>query len=211
MVRGLVVHPVSLRRGAATVAVPPNGVVRVLLLLPTATYRAPDFAAALGVEVVVGSEHAQAMARAMGDRALVVSLSDPVAAADAIEALHRRAPVAAVVAVDEQGVVAAATASERLGLRHNPPAAVAATRDKAAMRVAMGAAGLVQPPHRQGTVLLRWRDLQEAWLQRAVLSDADLWQHGRLLRASQVHWTCLTWHCVIRVDTTQSRASNYGL
>jgi biotin carboxylase len=125
--------------------------VRVLLLLPTATYRAPDFvdaAAALGVEVVVGSEQAQAMAAAMGDRALVVPLSDPEAAADAVEALHRRAPVSAVVAVDEQGVVAAAAAAERLGLRHNPPAAVAATRDKAAMRAAMGRAGLPQPPYR---------------------------------------------------------------
>ena len=127
------------------------GRVRVLLLLPTATYRAPDFvaaAAALDVEVVVGSEQAQAMARAMGDRALVVPLADPAAAADAIEALHRRSPVAGIVAVDEQGVVAAATAAERLGLRHNPPAAVAATRDKATMRVAMAGAGLVQPPHR---------------------------------------------------------------
>lgn len=126
--------------------------MRVLLLLPTATYRAPDFvaaAAALGVEVVVGSEQAQAMAAAMGDRALVVPLSDPVASADAVEALHRRAPVAAVVAVDEQGVVAAATASARLGFRHNPPAAVAATRDKAAMRRLLGAAGLPQPPHRE--------------------------------------------------------------
>lgn len=125
--------------------------MRVLLLLPTATYRAPDFvdaAAALGVDVVVGSERAQAMAAAMGDRALVVPLSDPEAAADAVEALHRRAPVHAVVAVDEQGVVAAATSSARLGLRHNPPSAVAATRDKAAMRAAMGAAGLAQPAHR---------------------------------------------------------------
>ncbi len=88
------------------------------------------------------------MAKDMGDRAIVVPLSDPSAAADAIEALHRRSQVAAIVAVDEQGVVAAATASERLGLRHNPPAAVAITRDKAAMRVVMGAAGLLQPPHR---------------------------------------------------------------
>ena len=88
------------------------------------------------------------MAKDMGDRAIVVPLSDPSAPADASEALHRRSPVAAIVAVDEQGVMAAATASERLGLRHNPPAAVAATRDKAAMRVLMGAAGLLQPPHR---------------------------------------------------------------
>ncbi len=42
---------------------------RVLLLLPTATYRAPDFIAAaarLGVEVVVGSERRQAMAAVDG-------------------------------------------------------------------------------------------------------------------------------------------------
>jgi biotin carboxylase len=126
-------------------------VPRVLLLVPTATYRAPDFvsaAAALGVEVVVGSEHRQAMARSMEDRALVVPLGDPGAAVEAIVDLHERAPVEAVVAVDDQGVLAAALASERLGLRHNPPAAVAATRDKAAMRAALGGAGVRQPAHR---------------------------------------------------------------
>ena len=48
---------------------------RVLLILPTATYRAPDFLAAaraLGVEVIVGSEQPQAMAGSMGDRKSVV-------------------------------------------------------------------------------------------------------------------------------------------
>ena len=42
--------------------------LRVLLLLPTATYRAPDFtraAAHLGVDVVVGSEAPQAMIEAV--------------------------------------------------------------------------------------------------------------------------------------------------
>ena len=46
---------------------------RVLLILPSATYRAPDFldaARRLGVEVVVASDHRQAM---MSERALVVS------------------------------------------------------------------------------------------------------------------------------------------
>jgi biotin carboxylase len=123
-------------------------VPRVLLLLPTSTYRAPDFvraAAHLGVDVVVGSEQEQALAADMGDRAVVVPLSDAPAAADVIVALDARAPIDAVVAVDDQGVLVAATVGERLGFPHNPPDAVAATRDKASMRTALAAAEVPQP------------------------------------------------------------------
>ena len=123
-------------------------VPRVLLLLPTSTYRAPDFvraAARLGVEVVVGSEEQQALASGMGDRAVVVPLGDPEAAADVIVALDERAAIDAVVAVDDQGVLVAAAAGERLGFPHNPPEAVAATRDKASMRHALAAAEVPQP------------------------------------------------------------------
>ena len=124
---------------------------RILLLLPTATYRAADFvtaAARLGVDVVVGSEHRQALAGPMGDRAVVVPLAGGDAALDAIAALHDRTPLDAVLAVDDHGVVVAATAAQRLGLRHNPPNAVAATRDKAAMRERLAAASLPQPAYR---------------------------------------------------------------
>ena len=113
---------------------------RVLLLLPTATYRAADFIAAaraLGVEVVVASEEAPVLSATMGDRAVAVPLDDPDAAAAAIEALDARRPVDAVVAVDDPGVVVAARAGERLGFPHNPPAAAARTRDKVAMREAL--------------------------------------------------------------------------
>jgi len=126
-------------------------VPRILLLLPTATYRAADFvtaAARLGVDVVVGSEHRQALAGPMGDRAVVVPLAGGDAALDAIAALHDRTPLDAVLAVDDQGVVVAAAAAQRLGLRHNPPNAVAATRDKAAMRERLAAASLPQPAYR---------------------------------------------------------------
>ncbi len=121
---------------------------RVLLLLPTATYRAEDFlaaAATLGAEVVVASDRRQALHGAMGDRALRVDMRRPERAAAAIVELAARSPLDAVVAVDDGGVAAAALASERLGLAHNPPAAVAATRDKAAMRHAFRAAGIPQP------------------------------------------------------------------
>jgi biotin carboxylase len=123
-------------------------VPRVLLLLPTSTYRAPDFvraAARLGVDVIVGSEEEQALAAGMGDRAVVVPLDDPAVAADTIVALDHRAAVDAVVAVDDRGVLAAAAAGERLGFPHNPPEAVAATRDKASMRTALAAAEVPQP------------------------------------------------------------------
>jgi biotin carboxylase len=123
-------------------------VPRVLLLLPTTTYRATDFVRAagrLGAEVVVGSEERQALADDMGDRAVVVPLSDIPASIDAIAALHERSPIDAVVAVDDQGVEVAAVAGERLGLRHTDPAAAAATRDKAVMRDALARAGVPQP------------------------------------------------------------------
>lgn len=123
----------------------------VLLLLPTATYRAPDFLAAaesLGAEVVVASERRQALAGMMGERALTVDLRHPEKAAEEIVAAAARRPLDAVVAVDDQGVLVAALAGERLGLPHNPPEAVAATRDKAAQRRALEKAGVAQPEYR---------------------------------------------------------------
>jgi biotin carboxylase len=124
---------------------------RVLLLLPTSTYRAADFMAAarsLDVEVVVGSEYPQAMASSMGDRAVVVPMNDVQAAVDAIAALHERFPLDAVLAVDDGGALVAASASARLGKRHNPPEAVRATRDKAQMRARLAAASISQPRYR---------------------------------------------------------------
>ena len=124
---------------------------RVLLLLPSGTYRARDFLAAaraLGAEAVVASDRRQAMSSALGDRALTVSLRDPEAAADRIVALAERTPLDAVVAADDAGVLPAAHACERLGLRGNPPPAAARTRDKASLREALAAAGIAQPDFR---------------------------------------------------------------
>ena len=117
---------------------------RLLLILPSATYRAADFMTAareMGVAITVASERRATMSETMGDRALTLRLSDPQDAAETIIARARDTPFAAIVGVDDQGVMAAALASEHLGLAHNPPAAVARTRDKAAMRQALARAG----------------------------------------------------------------------
>jgi biotin carboxylase len=125
-----------------------SGVQRLLLILPSATYRAPDFMAAareLGVAVTVASDRAAAMSTAMGERTLTLGSADPREAAEVIIARARDTPFAAIVGVDDQGVMTAALAAERLGLPHNPPLAVARTRDKAAMRRAFAEANVPQP------------------------------------------------------------------
>lgn len=122
-----------------------------MLLLPTATYRASDFlaaASALGVEVVVGSEHRQAMSRSMGDRAIVVPLHDVGRAVESIDDLNARFPLDAVLAVDDQGLLIASASSSRLGLRHNPYDAAAAARDKVIMRDRFASASIRQPGYR---------------------------------------------------------------
>lgn len=91
---------------------------RALLLLPSSTYRAHDFMeAAARVDVVVASDRRQALSARLGDRALTVRLDRPEEAAERIAELHRRLPLDAVVAVDDQGVRAASLAAARLGLR----------------------------------------------------------------------------------------------
>jgi biotin carboxylase len=126
-------------------------VARVLLILPTSTYRAPEFLAAaarLGVEVVSASEERQALAEMMGDRFLQLPVDDPPAAAAVIADFAARVPLDAVLAVDDRGGLAAALAAERLGLRTSAPEAVAATTDKTRLRALLAAARVSQPAHR---------------------------------------------------------------
>jgi biotin carboxylase len=122
-------------------------VPRVVLVLPTSTYRAGDFveaASALGIDVVVAADEVTPL---LGDRAVALPL-DGSTAADAVEQLDQRLPVDAVVGVDDASVVAAAVAAERLGLPHNPPDAVRLTRDKAGLRARLDVAEVPQPAWR---------------------------------------------------------------
>ena len=121
---------------------------RVLLLLPTRTYRARDFMEAayrLGVEVVVGSERQQAFAPLFPGGHLRLDFLRPLQAVRAIAAFSRSYPLDAVVAVDDESTLLAATAAKALGLPHNPVAAVAATRNKHRLRRKVAAAGLLSP------------------------------------------------------------------
>jgi len=121
---------------------------RVVLLIPSSTYRATDFVTAAGgleLDLIVASDRRSALQAVMGDRAQVVRLDRPNQAANQLVALHERLPFDAVLGVDDQGVLAASAVAERLGMPHSSVAAVATTRDKHLLRRRLSAAGMAQP------------------------------------------------------------------
>src|ERR1700686_1006681 len=100
---------------------------RVLLLIPSRTYRTHDFmeaASRLGIEVVVGSEHRSALAKLMEARQLRLDFHDVERSTQRIVAFAKGHPLNAVVAVDDTGTLLAASAAEAPGLAHNPARAV---------------------------------------------------------------------------------------
>lgn len=121
---------------------------RLLLVLPTGTYRATAFLRAvdrLGLDCVVVSDEAPTLAPLMEGRVLTVDMARPEDAARRAGAFARRWPVDAVVGVDETSVLVAAHVAALLGLAGNSIDAVAATRDKRRMRALLADAGVRQP------------------------------------------------------------------
>ena len=122
---------------------------RVMLVLPTETYRATAFLRAadlLGLDVVVASNEAPTLATLMRGRVLTLDLHAPSDSADRATEFNAKWPVDAVVGVDEASVITAAHVAERLRIEwRNPIAAVQATRDKRLLRQCLTDAGLPQP------------------------------------------------------------------
>jgi biotin carboxylase len=119
---------------------------RVLLIIPTTSYRATDFLAAaesLGVEVAVAAEEPLPLVEP--ERFVAIDCEHPEEAARAIVELATATPIDAIVPVDDAGVVIAALAAQKLGLPHNSPESASATRDKALMRQLLAAAEVDQP------------------------------------------------------------------
>lgn len=116
----------------------------MLLVLPTATYRAAAFLRAadrLGLEVVLATDAAPGLPSATPQLVLDLEHPETVVRSD-LDALGR---LDAVVGVDEAAVLAAAELALRLGLPGNPIAAARATRDKSELRRLLSGSGLPQP------------------------------------------------------------------
>ena len=121
---------------------------RVLLLLPTTTYRTHDFMEAaqrLGVELTVASEEASTFIRLNPSGLLRLNFDDPQEAARQVVQFAGQYPIAAVVPVDDQVTICGASICQALGLRHNSVESVTAARNKHRMRERLGHAGGPQP------------------------------------------------------------------
>ena len=115
---------------------------RVLLVMPTSTYRASAFLRAseqLGLDVTVATD----------DPAGPPVGAPAIAWGPVVEGLGPLPPalrdVAVVVGVDETSVLPAARIAARLGLPGNPLDAAMVTRDKSRLRRALEGTGLPQP------------------------------------------------------------------
>lgn len=128
---------------------------RVLLLLPTRTYRATDFLEAalkLNVEVVVASEEAATTADLSPRHTLVLDFSAPATAAQMIVEFAETHPIAAIVGVDDDTTLLATIASEALGLPHNPVDSAKATRNKYLLRQTLATNGVSVPAYQRFSI-----------------------------------------------------------
>ena len=125
---------------------------RLLLLLPTTTYRTEDFLAAarsLDVDLVCASERPNTLEAYLPANFLTLDFADPDGAAVVVADFSRTHPLRAVVGVDDLTSIAAAAIAERLGLTSSGTVAVKTARDKYQMRQCLAAAGLPVPRYRR--------------------------------------------------------------
>jgi biotin carboxylase len=125
---------------------------RLLLLLPTTTYRTEAFVDAahkLGVDLVCASERPSTLEELAPGTLLTLDFADPEGAAARVAEWSRGRALDAGVGVDDHTTTVAAAIAHRLGLRANPVAAVAAARNKYEMRQCLAAAGVPVPRFRR--------------------------------------------------------------
>jgi len=121
---------------------------RLLLLLPTTTYRTAAFVDAarrIGADLTVASEQPSALEAANPAGLLTLDFQHPDRAADQAHDFARRSPIDAVVGVDDDTAVVAATVAERLRLKGNSVHAAEGARDKHRQRELLAEHGVAAP------------------------------------------------------------------
>ena len=121
---------------------------RVLLLIPTTSYRAHDFMAAatkLGIEIVVGSNQQQVLGQFQKDSTITIDFLDLERGVEQISAFAEKFSFDAIIPVDEETTLLAATAAKSLGIKHNSPESVEASIDKHRFRTRLANSGVPSP------------------------------------------------------------------
>ena len=121
---------------------------RLLLLVPTTSYRIGDFldaAERLAVDVAVGSDQRHVLEEFSQGGTVTIDFKDVERGTSQIVAYGGDYPLAAIIGVDDETTLIAAKASQALGLAHNPPESVEATANKHRFRTRLANSGLPTP------------------------------------------------------------------
>ncbi len=121
---------------------------RLLLLVPTTSYRIGDFLEAaerLGADVAVGSNQRQVLEQYSQGRTVTLDFKDMAQGVAQIKAYNEDYPLSAVIGVDDETALIAAKASQALNLPHNDPDGVEAAGNKYNFRLRLANSGLLAP------------------------------------------------------------------
>ena len=121
---------------------------RLLLLIPTTSYRVGDFLEAahrLDVAVAVGSNRRQVLEKFADGATVTLNFANVETGVEQILAYASKFPLNAIVATDEDTTVLAAAASEALDLPHNSVRSVAVAGNKHLLRTQLFETGLLSP------------------------------------------------------------------
>ena len=121
---------------------------RVLLLIPTTSYRTQAFldaARRIGVEITVASEHPSIFEERNPAGLMTLNYRAAEEAVERATQSSKQHPINAVAGVDDQSVVLAAMIAQALGLDHNSVPSVSAARNKFVMRQQLAKVSVSQP------------------------------------------------------------------
>ena len=121
---------------------------RILLLMPTKTYRASAFLAAaqnLPIEPVIGSERRQALQPFTPGKTVTLNFRQLQTAVKQIEEFSNSFPLDAILPVDDETILLAALAAKELGLPYNSITACKAVTEKHTLRTMLNKSGLPSP------------------------------------------------------------------
>ena len=183
--------------------------MRVLLLLPTTSYRAPEFLEAarrLQVELTVGAEERNVLTAQNPDGYLALDFDDPEQAARTVLGFAHAHPIDTVLGVDDQTTVVAASIARQLQLPGNSPESVEARRDKRLMRERLRSGRVPIPAFRVCAVDEDPRRVCAAITYPCVLKPTKLAASQGVIRANDAAGLVEAWERLVRIVYSEQTA-----
>lgn len=182
---------------------------RILLLLPTTTYRATDFIVAakkLGVELTVASEKRNILASQNPKGYLALDFENFALSIKKVEKFTEKNSLSAVLGLDDSTTTVAAYLSQKLSLKGNPVEAVEISRNKFKMRRCLKAAGVPVPDFQLFSTKEKSEKIADEMSYPCVLKPTMLAASQGVIRADDAKGFVAAWKRVKRIIEKQKTA-----